>query len=226
MTSKLTAAAFLAAAWIEASASVAALTLVAVAPSAAAAQDNGSIDPETIRRNLKLVKDLERGLREAEAARLKGDCDRLETLRGLFYGFHMQSLPADTAADFQRRWREISDQPCPPETAAPPPPLTKPDEAPPTPVTDAPPAEDIPTYDAEPAPPGFGNKPPTVGVPYRDPNDPMIIPLPPPKKMETDPPPPKKADAGASQQQEECEEGGQCEIGRDGNPKRREKRPR
>jgi len=184
-------AAVVAATWVVPSASVAALALLALAPSSAVAQDTGPVDQSTLR-NIELVNDLERALRQAEAARLSGDCDRLETFTGLFYGMHMRALPAETAADYQRRWSEISERPCPPKSAGPPPPpQAMPDEVSPAPANGSPPAEDIPTYDAEPAPPGYGNKDPTIGIPYRDPTDPMIIPLPPPKKVETDPPPPE-----------------------------------
>lgn len=210
MSMRLATASFVAVVWVQFPASIATMGVLAMTPSAAAAQDGGLADPATLRR-IELVNDLERALRQAEAARLRGDCDRLESFAGMFHGMHMGLLAPDVAADFQRRWREISARPCPPESAAPtPPPQAKPEE-PTTPISDAPPSDDIPTYDAEPAPPGFGGKQPTIGVPYRDPNDPMIIPLPPPEK---------KASGDAARQQEECQAGGQCEIGPDGTPRR------
>jgi len=129
-----------------------AASLLSPAPSPSSAQDPGAVnqEAEAVRARLKLVAELEEGLRFAEAARLRGECSTVEYASSRFYGLHMTILPPELAADFQRRMREIADRPCPPLAAtpstappstAPPPPPRKPEEVPVPPVPE-PPAPD------------------------------------------------------------------------------------
>jgi hypothetical protein len=153
-----------------------AASLLSPAPSPSWAQGPGAVneEAEAVRARLKLIGELEEGLRFAEAARLRGECSSVEYARSRFYGFHMTILPPEVAADFQRRMNEISDRPCPPlaatpeagsPSAAPPPPPRKPEEVhvPPPPVSE--PATPVGStggpgpQPARPAPGGNGGAP-------------------------------------------------------------------
>lgn len=111
-----------------------AASLLSPSPSSSWAQRPGAVDQEAeaVKARLKLIGELEEGLRFAEAARLRGECSSVEYATSKFYGFHMTILPPELVADFQRRMREIADRPCPPLAATPEtaPPSTAPDRAP------------------------------------------------------------------------------------------------
>lgn len=144
-----------------------AASLLSSSPSSSWAQRPGAVDQEAeaVEARLKLIAELEEGLRFAEAARLRGECSSVEYASSRFYGFHMTILPPELVADFQRRMREISDRPCPPLAAtpeaappssAPPPPPRKPEEVhvPPPPVSEPSPVGSTGSPPPEPAPPG------------------------------------------------------------------------
>lgn len=132
-----------------------AASLLSPAASTSWAQSAGALDQEaaSVSARLKLVDDLEAGLRWAEAARLRGDCATVEHASSRFYGMRMRILPPEVASDLRRRMKEIAERPCPPveNTPSTAPPMTAPPSpprqpeggpVPPTPIGETPPLGD------------------------------------------------------------------------------------
>jgi hypothetical protein len=91
-------------------------------PTSSVAQKTDPLEAEgqRVRDVLRQIANLNRILRDVEAARLRGDCDSVNEAYFHFkLGEILEGLPEDAVADFKRRMLELAAQPCPPGSSRP-----------------------------------------------------------------------------------------------------------